>query len=492
MGIIIRQSIRNAFISYGGTALGFIITIKFFTSILSESQYGLTRALLAFMLIGIQFILIGSQNSIIKFFPELSARTKKPRSIFFLFLVPVLIAFIVFSGTFFAFKPVVVHYFKETELFSEYALYVLPLILFMSLFNLLDSYIKAQLDTVFASFLLEISLRLIILADLLLYDFDVINFEQFMKIFVANYGLQFLFLFGYAFREKLFEFSFPRDLVSIEQFKRIGNYGIFSFFSATTIVLIGNVDVLMLSTLTDFSQTGIYAIAFYIGAVIAIPRKAVQKIAFPMISKSFQANDLDNVADIYAKSSLNQFLFGVLIYIGVWANLHNLFAILPASYSSISFVILVIGAANLFDLITGTNSQIIHASDHYRFDLFATIGLVIVGIVLNFILIPKFGINGAALATACSILLYNLLKLLFIWKKLSMHPFQWKTAGIFMIAAAILYASFFIPYFDNEYVDLMIRSISIALVYFTLILFFNLSNDVSRIYKSMLNRVFAK
>jgi len=445
--------------------------------------------MLAFMLVGVQFVLLGGANALIRFFPELSKKTGQPKSIFFFFLLPVLTGFGLFSAFFLLFQEQVIAFYNNDTLFSEYAVYALPLILFMALFTILDSYIKAALDTVFASFLLEVALRLIVFAGLLLFGLDLISFHTFIIIFVSNYGLQFLILGIYAVKKNLLTFSFPKELISKSLIKRIGSYGAFSFMSGLTIMLVGNIDVIMLGGLTDLAQTGIYAIAFYVGSVIAVPKKAVQKISFPVITNSFEENDLDNIAAIYRKSALNQLIFGLLIYIGVWANLDNLFSMLPQSYAAGASAILIIGAANLFDLATGTNGQIIFASRHYRFDLVATIFLVILAVILNFIFIPKFGITGAAIATASSIFLYNLIKLMYVWHKFAMQPFSMKIPVLVLTGALVLYVITFLPPFDFVYLDIMIRSGIITLLYMLAVLFFNLSEDITNLIKQGWDRI---
>ena len=472
MGIIIKQSLRNALISYLGIAIGFVSTVKLFPSILETDQFGLTRTLLAIMFIGTQLISLGLPNSIIKFYPSLAQKTDFPKGILIVFFIPILICFLVLGIIFILAKDFLLTLYSDTPLLSEFYLYVLPLIIFSSLFSLLKNYISALFDTVFSSFLQEISQRVVVVLALFAVYFQLINFEIFIAIFVLNYGLQFIILFIYGYNKNFIKLRPAFDILKKSTIKSISNFSFYTFLGGLTMILVGNIDILMIGAFQDLAQTGIYAVALYVGTVISMPRKVVYKISYPIITKAFSENRLEEVKNVYKQTSLNQYLVGLLLYVGIWANIDNLYALLPPEYSAGAAVIFVIGAANLFDLVSGANGQIIFASKYYRFDLKATIFLVILAVTLNLIFIPKLGILGAAIATASSIFLYNVIKLIYVWIRFRMQPFTWRSIAITINGVIVLALSYLIPEFDNLFADILIRSLLMAVVYSTIIFSF--------------------
>lgn len=490
MGIIIKQSIKNALISYTGVILGFIATIKLFPNILSTDQFGLTRTLIAIMLVGSQISSLGIPVTIIKNLPLLSKRAKNPRGLFFVFITPIFISFLLLSIIFIFAKGLITQIYSESPLLTDYLFYALPLILFSSLFGVLNSFITGFLDTVFSSFLQEVFLRVILIIDLILIFFGVINFETFLIIFVGNYALQFFILLGYGFTKNFLHIKPSFDAFDKPIVKKVASYSMFSFFGGLTMILVGNIDVLMLSALEGLTQTGIYSIAFYVGSVIAIPRRAIIKISFPIISKAFENNKMKEVQKIYQQSSLHQFLGGYLIYIGVWANMDNLYSMLPQEYSSGGIVILIVGLANLIDMISGVNGQIIMSSKYYRYNLFFTSFLVVLAIILNFVFIPILGIVGAAIATGTSLLIYNAIKLIFVWIKYRIHPFSWRTIAIILNGAIVLALSFLIPTFENIYFDILIKSTSMLILYIGVIWVFNISEEFNQTLRTAFKKVF--
>ncbi len=455
---------------------------------MSEDQYGLTRAMLSIMLISSQIALLGSPSSIIRFFPAIKQESSDPRKSYPVFLVGPMIGSTLILAVFLLFKNTILSFFLErSPLIGEYYFLILLLIFGYSFFQLLDHYIKAFFSTTFATFLLEVSLRLIIIADLILFYFDVISFDTFVLIFAANYLFQLLILLAYALKNRIFSLIPSFENVNQQSVREILVYGSYSFLGGVAIILVGNIDMLMISSLIGLDNTAIYAVALYVAAVIGIPKRAVQKISFPIIADSFKNGDMDNVEQIYRKSSLNQLLIGLLIYIGVWANMDNLYALLPENYANGSLVILLIGAANLVDLSAGSNRAILQASQYFRFDLYANLMLVILAFFLNLYFIPIYGIVGAAIATTVSIILYNLLKIIYVKLRLGLQPYSLKVFGVILIAALVYGLSLLIPKL-SLYADILIRSAAMALIYGTLILAFRLSDEVHDLFLKVLRK----
>lgn len=489
MGIIVNQSIKNALISYIGVVIGFVSTIFLFPNIIGAEGFGLTRSMIAIMTVSVQLVNLGVPNSIIKFFPYLSQKSDNPQGLFWVFVIPPLIGLFVFSFLFIGFEDRFLELYSDSSLLVDYFYLLIPLIFSLASFGLLNAFIKASFNTVFASFLQEVLLRLIVILDLVLFYYDLISFDHFILIFVFNYTLQYIILLFYAIKKGYLRFK-----VSFKPFdkltrKNISQYSFFSFFSGFTMILVGNIDIIMVDIFEGLEKTGIYAIALYVGAVISIPRRSISKISFPVISKSFKDKDLSNIENIYKQSSLNQLLAGLLIYIGVIANIDNLYSLLPDAFAEGSIVIFIIGLANLFDIATGANGQIIISSKYYRYDFIFSGFLMLNSIILNFLLIPTYGLVGAAIATASSIFLYNLIKMVFVWVKFKMQPFRWETLGILVVGVLSFLMSEMIPQIFNTYFDIILRSLFITVFFLGSVWFFKLSAEVNKILKKVFSRL---
>lgn len=105
-------------------------------------------------------------------------------------------------------------------------------------------------------------------------------------------------------------------------------------------------------------------------------------------------------------------------------------------------------------------------------------------------LIPRFGITGAALASLISKYIYNSLKYILLYKKYKFQPFSYRHILIVIFAFAAWYLSTFIPAFDSFIVDLIIRSTVIGTLFLVPVYFFKISEDINRKVRSVLGLVF--
>lgn len=485
MGIIARQSIFNAAYTYIGIALGAVTTLFLYPNILYADQYGLTRILLSASMIGAQFAHLGVRNIVIRFFPVFRNPEKNHQGLLFLAMVIPLAGFLIFSVLFWLFRdPIIGYYAERSPLFVDFFYYVLPITFFILYFEVLNSYLRSLRDSMTGSLVSEVVLRTSIILILGIYFFGGISFNTFILLFTISYGLQPVLMFLSLYKMGELSLS-PRFLFLRPKLARgITSYGFYTLLGGLTTVIVWNVDVMMLGAMSGLEQTAIYAIAFYIGSAITVPQRAIDKIATPLISDYVRDKNWNQVEDIYQKSSLNQLIAGILILSLIWVNIDPLLGLLPEIYAEGRWVVLFIGLGKLFDMATGTNGSIIITSKYYRVDLFTNLLLVVLTILSNLILIPRYGILGAAAATMLSIFVYNLIKFIFVWARFSMQPFRLTGLYVLILGGIAVTAALSLPSLP-VFTGLIVRSSIIVLLFVLPVWWFELSADVNR----LINRV---
>ncbi len=489
MGIIKRQSIQNTVVIYVGIVLGFLSTIYLYPNILSTDQYGLTRVLLSFAFISTEFAHLGIKNIAIKFFPEFENKEKEHNGFLFFVLIIPLLGFLLFLATVFLFESQIIElYSRDSILFGDYYFYLIPLVFGILYFDVLNSYIRANYDSVPGSIVNEIVLRVFSITLLILMYFEVISFQVFMAGFVLSYLIQPIILTAYLIRSRKLYVKPNFSFLNKSLLRRIGNYGFFVLLGGLSHLIVSNIDIVMLGSLSGLTDTAVYTLAFYIGSVIVVPQKSIGKIAPSLLAKHLNEENLKEVQRIYKSSSLNQLVAGCLIFIGVWANIDNLITILPDTYSQARWVVIIIGVSKLIDMAGGVNGLIIMNSRYYKFNLAATLILIFFSIILNLFLIPIYGIVGAAVATATSLFIYNMAKSIYIWFKFDMQPLSPKILLVFILSAFILTVSWQVPQINGVYSDIIIRSIGITLVYGVAVISLHISDEISSLWGDFKSR----
>ena len=219
--------------------------------------------------------------------------------------------------------------------------------------------------------------------------------------------------------------------------------------------------------------------------VIAVPSRAMMQIIYPVTAQLLNENKFEELNDLYKKSAINLQVFGGLIMLGIFLNCKELYQLIPKEYSGGIAVVFLIGLSKFYDMIIGNNAAIILNTKYYRWFLFFGIGLVTLMICLYVILIPIYGIVGAALATLISIIIYNTIKVLFVFWKLNLTPFTIKTVYSFGIIILIFLMFYFWDFTFHPIINIILKSILVLITYSFLNYKLRISIEMNQIFDSV-------
>ena len=239
-----------------------------------------------------------------------------------------------------------------------------------------------------------------------------------------------------------------------------------------------SIDKIIIFDLLDLSYTGVYTIGFFFGTLVVIPSRPLLKIAGTIIADAWKDNDLKKIDLIYKQSCLNQFILGCVLYLGIWVNIDNILEILGDDYLEAKWVIFFIGLSFLIDMGTGAKNLVISLSKQYRMMLLFISLLIVLVIVSNYIFIPIWGIQGAAIASAISMFVINLVKCLFIYRKYGFQPFNYR----FLVVISIFILSYITQLLLPELSlvpDIIIRSFIVGGSFSFLILVSKVSSEIN-------------
>ncbi|WP_026464839.1 lipopolysaccharide biosynthesis protein [Adhaeribacter aquaticus] len=487
MGIIKRQGIQNSIISYAGVVIGYINVMVLFPRVLAVDQVGLTRLLPNVAIILAQLSALGFGSAGIKYFPFFRDKAKRHNNFLLLLFGIPLLGFLFISGIFYGFKPYILNYFgKEDQLLRSYSYYILPLSFFTLLYNLFTSYLTSLYKTVIPSFTKDFLLRVGTSACVLLYYFKLITFETFLFLFIAvNCSITMVLLVYVVFLKQL-HFNLDTAPLQDKPIKPMIRYGLYAFMGNISSMVITLIDSVMISHYRNLASVGIYTTATNVASIILIAGSSIFKIALPQIADFWKSENMVAMLKLYKQVTRINLVIGGLLFIGIWANINNLFSLLPQEYASGKYVIFFICAARLYDLATGINGHILLTSAKYRYDLIFNLLLSGLTIVANMYFIPRYDIAGAAFVYLMVSGLINSLRLVAVWYFYKMQPFTSSSLKIIAIALAAYGAGFWLPYLGNTLLDLLGRSALITIIYGTGIWVFELAPELTDKFQTIL------
>ena len=482
MGIIQKQAVKGSIYSYIGVVAGFITTALLFPHILSAEEIGLLKLLVSFSLLFAQFGSLGFGNVISRLFPYFRDKESGHRGFVLLALLITTMGFLVSIAGLELLKPLIIrNNIRESALFVEYINYLYPLIFFTVFFNFFDSYIIALYDAVIGLVLKELVQRVLILGSVLLYFMNILSFQYFVLFYIFAFSIPTVILMIILFVNKQLTLTLPGSVFTVRMWKDILNlcfHGIIAGFGS---VIFLQLDSIIVNHFLGISSTGIYATTLYFATLVIIPSRPLIKIAVTILAEAWKRDDLSTIALVYRKSCINQSIISVLIFIGLWVNIDNIFEIIPPAYAAGKWIIFFGGLANVIEMSTGANAAIIQTSRYYRANtplIFVTILILVFSAIP---LIKIFGLTGAGISILLTISVTNFLRFLFLKWKFGLQPFSYRMLHVFIIGGTAYFAGYLFPEGLHFIPDILIRSLITGLIFLFCVVFFNISEDINEV-----------
>lgn len=463
MGIVARQGFKAAISNYLGVLLGFLNLFFLFPKFFEPTELGAIRLLLEAGAVISSFALLGTNYSINRFFPYFRTDDQKHNGFFFwAFLMPLIGYTIVFFALVF-FKTELLSAFKYDKIILTGLYPMLLTLVFFSLFQTVLETANANHGRIAVpNFLREVVLRVVVLAAGTLFYYDFIDFTTTVWIMVGAYGLVVIINFFYLRTLTLIHIKpswtffthnpdLKRDMIK---------FTAWLFLGGITGLVVSKIDFLMISAQKNLANTAIYSIGFYLALIIEIPKRVILQISTPIIANHMKNNDLQKVDIMYKQLALHQLLAASILFFAVWLNIDNLFQVMPNGefYKAGKMVVFIIGIGRLIDMIGSTAGPVFANSKYYAWGLINFVVAILVAVIANYIMIPIYGLNGAAAATVITFLLSEGIAIYIIYKKMNVHPFNIRQLHTVLILAVFLIPTYWGKWFENPYLDGIIRT----------------------------------
>ena len=210
-----------------------------------------------------------------------------------------------------------------------------------------------------------------------------------------------------------------------------------------TFLFVSKTDKVLLGYFMSSTDVGIYTPALMVAYLLIFISTAFKYIFLPTVSEYFSKNDLRGLEPLFKSTSKWNFLVVLPLFLFILIFPKEILTILfGSSYTDgyLALIIVSLGiAANDF---AGTSATILVAGGRTKANLACEIIAGITNVVLNIILIPIYGIVGAAIATGISFMTRNLVALSLAYKAYRMHPYTRKYLNIIFsgfVGSAIIY-----------------------------------------------------
>jgi O-antigen/teichoic acid export membrane protein len=253
------------------------------------------------------------------------------------------------------------------------------------------------------------NLLVLILLTLVAYQREVPIYARLSSFLIT--GLASWFVMEYAFKRM----AKDGDRIHPLPMRSILKVSVPMFLTSTMYLVMGQIGVLMIGAFRTEAEVGYFSVAVKLATLSSFVINTINTIAAPKFSELYYSKKFDDLFYVARKAAklvlwttfpiiIGLLVFGMLVLKYIFGSEFSVAYPAMAIMLSGQLVISMLGSAEKFLNMTGQQK---------------TLGYILIGgtlanVILNFILIPIYGILGASLATVCGNLFWNISAMIYI------------------------------------------------------------------------------
>ena len=194
----------------------------------------------------------------------------------------------------------------------------------------------------------------------------------------------------------------------------------FPMMLASSMFMIMNwTDTLMLGMFVDEKEVGIYNVALKISTFTSIALMAVNAIAAPKFAEMWGNKNINGLEKIVRQSTKMIFwsAFPILTMFLLFS--HQLLSFFGEAFYLGTDVLIILTIGQFVNAISGSVNYLLNMTGNEKIVQNNILIASLINILLNYFLIPKYGMEGAAIASMISVIYWNLAGVFYIKTKLN-------------------------------------------------------------------------
>jgi O-antigen/teichoic acid export membrane protein len=461
VGIVVKHSAWNL----GMTAVGFLLgaanTLLLATQYLDDDYYGLWGYVLSTAFLLFPLMSFGIHNTLVKFYSSYQLKEERDAFLTQMLVLPLLIILPGLALVYLWHTEIAALISRINPMVGDYVWHIAAIAIFQAYFEIFYAWVKVQMKTIGGNFIKEVFYRAAATLLLLLVMLDVMTQVQFIDALVIVYLLRCMVMMLLALRTYRPIFKFMRSSWSRDIF----NYSLLMIIAGSVGTALIDLDKYMINQYLDIDTISYYGVAVYIATVIAVPSRGMSQITHPLTAGFYNRNDMKSLESLYKRSSLNLSIISGFLMVIILCNVYEFYKFLPEEFSVAIPVVFIISLVKFAENIAGSNNAILYNSNLYKVTLWLGLGLAIIAVLLNILLIPEYGLLGAAISTCIAFLTYTITKVWYVNYKLKVHPWTPDTWKVMLLILATLLIFVFWNFHWNIYINIALKSTLITAFY---------------------------
>jgi O-antigen/teichoic acid export membrane protein len=221
------------------------------------------------------------------------------------------------------------------------------------------------------------------------------------------------------------QFSLRRPINSARrEYKEIINFSYPIYLADLISTFGGNIRTVLLGAFSTIAKVGIFAIATQLNQVGNVFHLAIVTVSMPIVSELYDNQDREQLSRFYQTMTKWTFTLNLPFFLIIVFFSESLLSIFGKSFVDGAAALSVLAWANLINTGTGICGVLLDMSGRTSIKLVNSIVAFSSNIILNILLIPRWGLMGAATAALASTVITNVLRLLQVYIIFRLLPYN--------------------------------------------------------------------
>lgn len=195
------------------------------------------------------------------------------------------------------------------------------------------------------------------------------------------------------------------------------------FLSSSLFLIMGWTDTVMLGIFRTEGDVGIYNVAMKVATLTSVTLLAINAIAAPKFAEFYGKGDRKRLGEIVNQSSKLIFWSSLPILLVFFIFPSFILGIFGNEFKAGTHALLLLTFGQFINAISGSVGYILQMTGKQKPFHYIILIATLINIGLNVLLIPEYGMSGAAFASMVSIIFWNIVSMFYIRSYLNITTF---------------------------------------------------------------------
>jgi O-antigen/teichoic acid export membrane protein len=253
-----------------------------------------------------------------------------------------------------------------------------------------------------------------------------------------------------------------------------------------------NIQNVMLGAMTSIANVGIFSIASHVSLVATATSTSIYVSSRPPMAQLHDGRDREGLARLYATTSRWTFGLNVPFFLVIVLYPEAILGLFGGAFEDGATALIIVAFSGLVGAATGTCQGMIDMTGHTRMKLANAVLNTVVLIVGGAVLIPRYGVIGAAVASLIAVATVNVVSVVGLWVLERYLPFDrdwWKQLVAALGALGLGLALRSLSAVGTDPVSAVLQGAVVSVSYVGLVLALGLAPDDRLVVGRALGRI---